>query len=1222
MTETLQRLQGIGDSDFEKLVAYYLRQHEPLLTDLIATGINEDAKPIPCPIDGIVYVPGDPPTCVAVAYTTIALSGLKGKWLGTKGDKGDIAKAADEFREWQASDETVRCVLYLATNRLLKNKLDVYREAIERGKVSRIEVRIVEASQVEPYLDIDPQGQYWREKLFGIPVERLSERLLREIGQESLAHHRRTFELDTGSPDIQRDAYVDVLRLVDDRRSMLLGVRGASGTGKSTLVGQVAAEMQGTGGVALWIPADTIPPGVSLARLLLDTLHRFRPSLGAHAGDEAVRLASHLPRGLTLIVDDVNRLPSPRWALLAVSGWRADPAIAATSLVSAPGRSAVIAVVPLWPGQLADDDSPFRKADGWSFVDLASYSPGERSLLATRLSDTGAADARTLIDALDGDPLLCGLAAAEPGLAVGADHSRLMRRIFDGALRRAAAAACTVSATAITRNEVIAALDALIDLTLHMTMPEPAWDMVRSALDDRTVAALRSLAQTERLGWIEQGDGGDAWRWKHERLRDALVGRRLAARGIIAPGIEIEEGDLTLLSHPGLAEAWALAVCFLSDSAVQEHALVAFADHHPLALVEVLRLGLFPHQPRMRAIIEAGLHRALDGAWWRVPRQVASPQDHIVWALAHTRDPLVLSVTQDQLLTRQIAVARVRNGDLATAVAWIDIEMQGGMFPPALIDSFFEEAVAACAQYHEHDRDAVRRALLLLGRHGSLGATVTLAGYIGWAELAPPLWDMWDALPEQNKLDTLIPVLWMVCRCGDTTIRPAIEATLILARRLSTQDRVQDNANLGSERHWRFAEPLKHVQRWPVTPSAVDAFAEVFATHPDLQATLAYVLRAMDYPVTMTAYVRWIAQTDRTIWDWLATPHDETLPQASATRDALWHIVRGEEPEAVRHAAFDKWRRAVTSADIARLWDILPTDPLFEKALHARAALRDRTAAEPIIARLRADPPSWCLTSAHLYNEPGVADALFNTLTIALADEHERATTIAEYLPPDGVKRLIQTYRDDLLTRPKTWASLWRTGLPEAVLLVQHALTHVDAPTVRYFFMNTTSLPFPVSEDMLDALVPVLDRFGLNERRDLIHLAVKSGLTAWVRAYLPDMLMPGSWWYYLLTEAGIRAALDEAAAALPEGTFAVVRTPAFSILTTDEMTTGDVMDVLRAWLGPTPYTQRWVLAAMVTEERGTGDDIDWWRVIEPTDEGLREDWRCVLYTLERRRWHG
>jgi len=143
-----------------------------------------------------------------------------------------------------------------------------------------------------------------------------------------------------------------------------------------------------------------------------------------------------------------------------------------------------------------------------------------------------------------------------------------------------------------------------------------------------------------------------------------------------------------------------------------------------------------------------------------------------------------------------------------------------------------------------------------------------------------------------------------------------------------------------------------------------------------------------------------------------------------------------------------------------------------------------------------------------------------------------------------------------------------------------------------------------------------------NERRDLIHLAVKSGLTAWVRAYLPDMLMPGSWWYYLLTEAGIRAALDEAAAALPEGTFAVVRTPAFSILTTDEMTTGDVMDVLRAWLGPTPYTQRWVLAAMVTEERGTGDDIDWWRVIEPTDEGLREDWRCVLYTLERRRWHG
>src|SRR5688572_30499151 len=97
--ETVQRLEAVDDTTFERLVAQYLRITKPELYTLIATGINEDGKPIRNRVDNILVLPGNPPPeCIAVATTTTALDGLKRKWLGGKGTKaGDIPNAKEKF---------------------------------------------------------------------------------------------------------------------------------------------------------------------------------------------------------------------------------------------------------------------------------------------------------------------------------------------------------------------------------------------------------------------------------------------------------------------------------------------------------------------------------------------------------------------------------------------------------------------------------------------------------------------------------------------------------------------------------------------------------------------------------------------------------------------------------------------------------------------------------------------------------------------------------------------------------------------------------------------------------------------------------------------------------------------------------------------------------------------------------------------------------------------
>ncbi len=54
---TADALLRVDAGVFEMLATGYLRRYDPRLGSLITTGINEEGKSIPCPVDAITYTP-------------------------------------------------------------------------------------------------------------------------------------------------------------------------------------------------------------------------------------------------------------------------------------------------------------------------------------------------------------------------------------------------------------------------------------------------------------------------------------------------------------------------------------------------------------------------------------------------------------------------------------------------------------------------------------------------------------------------------------------------------------------------------------------------------------------------------------------------------------------------------------------------------------------------------------------------------------------------------------------------------------------------------------------------------------------------------------------------------------------------------------------------------------------------------------------------------------
>lgn len=1240
---TLDKLARIEESDFETLIALYLRRRDPKLKGLIQTGINAEGKSIKCPVDGIVYVPGVRPLIVNVAVTVYELPGLRRKWLGgpqgKKFEPGDIKKAEEEFAKWQHENvrEAVR-KLYLATNRPLENNTRLYLDAVERCTAAGIEVEVIEASQLVDFLDHDPEGQYLRQEYLGIEAGRLSESLLSQIALQSLELHQEKFGVSFSKQGIEitREAEQRLADAVEHLRAPLIGIRGASGAGKSTLARQYGVRINERGGICIWAPAEEITRNVTPAALLLRILKHFHSGLNERAGDDALDIADKIPGGIVLLTDDVNRESAPREALEAArlyvradSRTRGDQAVPRVSFV-----------VPLWPEQLASR-SAGDSAD-WKFIELGFYTAQEKEELVAAHRGIDSTELASLIDALNGDPFFCGLALRGHPRAtlVGATtRAVLAKGIIEDELGKAAGEAASSRRVPASPEEFVEALDELVGLMLRKEQPDPMWSEARAELNARTVELLVVLGETNRLGWIEPRSEGSRWRWKHDRLRDALAGRWLAKK--IAPRLasgEASNEDQKLLQVPGTAEAWAWSLAFATlDERVR--LVEALAEHNPLALAEALTLVGFPDGDAARSSVIEGLRRGLEGFELSGDTFVVSPQWPLLRRLSETDDPVILEVTESMNRNWHVWLARFRNGDTRAALRLMRQEGAWDEFLPATQFSTLERAVEAYARARGNNRVEVADEL----EHASdspkdVVGVMTLCGYLAWHELAHTAWKAWESFDEEGRQATLVPLIWALSRCADESMQDKLEVALLRARGWSDEDNVEGNTHHGSDRHWSFVEPLRFALRREMTPESSETWAKVATEQEDMRETFLQLLREMDHPAIVEAYVRLTSKFGGSWFDQIEGarhPGDndglklhERVPVTAASRERLWQIVEGDGTERLRQVAFWLWKRFPVESDIEKLHNIEESNPLFNQALQVRLRLHDRTATPLLIERINADPGTWCPYVYTLYHEEGVAEALFSNLESGLQSdpiEKQYVVRVPRSLPPDGIRRLVSEKRELLLRTPRMWNSLWRSDSSEAMEFLTEAIPQASAEDLRCAFRLSNGNSYPVSQRMLDAIEPVLRFLPEREQSYLASLVVNAGRADWAESQGLKRVTRGfkngklrNW----INEEDALVSLNAAARAVPQGVRRVKRTVNFyHIKSQSNKIAFNTRKLLRRWLGAAPSPESLIVGAMLIASFGTGEDVEWWAELEPDEGGgSYEPWLNALYILRRLRW--
>lgn len=680
------------------------------------------------------------------------------------------------------------------------------------------------------------------------------------------------------------------------------------------------------------------------------------------------------------------------------------------------------------------------------------------------------------------------------------------------------------------------------------------------------------------------------------------------------------------------------SLAFVQDRELQRKALNIFAEYQPFVLAEVLQLNLFPSEQGSRSVIIGGLRRVLVDFDANTREFVESPTWRIVESLSRTNDPAVLDVTEGLPDHRWVQAARFRNGDLSSGLEWMTKEVERGEFLPFIQYSLLEQAIDQFALLFDGQREVVLSHLSQLSNKTDLAmlkATMAFAGYLQWPELSLPLWEIWDCLGIEDRRETLAYIIWALSRCLTANSQSKLETALKFIREMSEECPVSGRVVNQSERGEWFEEPLHLAfQRWPISPMAAEIWAKVVQENPELGDSLAYVLRVIDHPSTMTMYVRWSGQKGGTMIDEiyesadpLTNPHRRLkVPSNKATRDSLWDLFQSESSDsAIRRIAFKFWAFYPQLDDLERLREINPEDPFFDEALKIRLQLHDETAKEMLSQRIELSAGFWCPYSPYFYGDADVVQVVIDNIESARSPWFGTMTFL-KYFPAWGVKTLIETKREFLLSMPTSWLPLWKSGLPEALNFVQEALLQAGDELPKHFFHGSSGFPYPVSRQMLDYMLPILDRFSEREQKELARLAIRSGFVDWVKRNMPNLSTEVKRGLFHPSAEELSETLTVAESLVSDGFDALWRNrehSLFRILRVSDFDASEVavVETVKEWVMMFPTENRIIVSAMIVADQGTSADLTWWECLSPQSDEADVACRNALYILKRRRWH-
>lgn len=1056
--------------------------------------------------------------------------------------------------------------------------------------------------------------------------ERLDTYRLKAIANESLGRHRAWFSFykdEKKAREIPREVHKTVIDSLLQSPKIIIGIMGPSGIGKSTLLRQIGRDINNNQGIALWISPEDILLATSIDELLRNSLYRYDASLNNDVSFDVLEIASRTNMGLILLVDDVNRASRPDQILSSIS---------ALANNSATKDTTIHFVVPLWNGQVAPTPDTRESEKLWEIINLGYFSDTERKEYSQLFSPTKYSSVQQLITSLGGDPFLVGLASDELEKISNKEPLDLLREIFNYTIDEAIKKAREASKELATEKEFSNAIDSLIELMLITEAPEPRWETIKEQLGIENAKLILALAKVNRLGWIDVFNDNEIWRWKHTRLRDVIIGRWLAKKVLLTLDINSTNNN-SFLNDPGLAESFALALVFLPEQA-QEKALVALCKYQVLSLIEILQLNLFSQDSKLGAMIAQALNRVLASYDGKTREFVDTPQSVILFKLSWITNPLILDITNGLPKNWSWSVARLRNGDLSSGMLAVANHAQSheflmGRFP------FLEQAIIDFGQINiDRKMEIVKSLATDLTNPQRLNAVFYIASVLKWSELIESLWDAWVNLRQESKLQSLAGMVWFLCGYDSTSIVSKLEMALIMSLEINN---VPKSEGMGSERLHSFTDPLRLALSKPISPTAARVWAKTISENQELSNSIGYLLGGIDHPETLDVYVhlerKWFGvwhETSESMDPMSGGLREDNRVKREETRNRLWEITLQDNDLATRRRALGFFGKTATSQDLLKLQSIQLDDPIFENILRLRLRLRDGTASSVLIENINKDPNEWLRFASMVPYEPGVFDAVIANLE-KIPPEHGFYMTDSIFyrLPKEQVKQIVLTKEKLLLNSHETWSSLWLSNEDSALKFVAKAVKQVkpeEADKLEHFFsMHSMPPPSPITQKMLDALVPVLNCFPSDSLKWLADIALRSGFGKWAIDNLEKVLKDVKWrafeWVFI---ENIIATLSEAAQNVDKGFDVVVKNSNLYALEYSFRDKYEYManpvDAVNIWLKDSFNANNFTISARIISKFGSANDIDWWLSQKPNDEKLISVWELTLYHLKRRRW--
>ncbi len=363
MESTATVLEKMDGTVFERNCGPILRKMVPELANFISSGINEAGKAIKSLSDGFCFLGS---RHKAMVHITTNASNLERKWL-YDGDaktsvKGDLIKGISEARKIHAGNPDYKFSIFLVYNAKVDEEL--HQKVHGRNTDSFIEVEIIEQRHLVYFLDLEPEGQYLRQKLLGIDADRLSVSLLEEMAKTSLQRYGRDYFLkDSQLTDVSWEN-----RIIDDLNASATAINlltGDSGFGKSAFCYRRMYAIQKTGSIAYRLEPSVIEKTISIEKAIIQQLKIDYPSIYIHSTD----IEKYFQDAL-IVVDDINKYPNSTAILDKLISW---------NVKKKPGSISVIC--PVWPRNLAALQNKEQKKNDYTVISVGRFSFNDCKLI-------------------------------------------------------------------------------------------------------------------------------------------------------------------------------------------------------------------------------------------------------------------------------------------------------------------------------------------------------------------------------------------------------------------------------------------------------------------------------------------------------------------------------------------------------------------------------------------------------------------------------------------------------------------------------------------------------------------------------------------------------------------------------------------------------------------------------------------------------------------------